>query len=272
MAAPNSRATFKSFIKRQLGFPVVEINVDDDQFDDRIDDALQYFAEYHYDGAIRTYLKHQVDSTWLNTNFEQNTTQNASTTGSHDYSGQTFGEQKNYLVMPESVLSVLRIYPFNDRNSMDMFDIRYQLRLNDLYDLQSTSVLYYEQLQQHLNLLDMTLVGNVPIRFNKHQNRLYLDMDNARVSAGEYFLIECYRKVDPTTFTDIYNDIWLKKYATALVKRQWGQNLSKFEGIALPGGVTLNSTRILEEANQEIEKLEEESRNNYELPLDYMIG
>jgi hypothetical protein len=272
MASPNSRATFKSYIKRQLGFPVVEINVDDDQFDDRIDDALQYFAEYHYDGAIRTYLKHQVDSTWLNTNFEQNTTQNASTTGSQDYSGQTYGEQNNYLVMPESVLSVLRIFPFNDRNAMDMFDIRYQLRLNDLYDLQSTSILYYEQLQQHLNLLDMTLVGQIPIRFNKHQNRLYLDMDNARVSAGEYFLIECYRKIDPTTFTDVYNDIWLKKYATALVKKQWGQNLSKFEGIALPGGVTLNSTKILDEATQEIEKLEEESRNNYELPLDYMIG
>jgi hypothetical protein len=118
----------------------------------------------------------------------------------------------------------------------------------------------------------MTLVGQVPIRFNKHQNRLYLDMDNARVTAGEHFLIECYRKIDPTTFTDVYNDIWLKKYATALVKKQWGQNLSKFEGISLPGGVTLNSSKILDEATQEIEKLEEESRNNYELPLDYMIG
>ena len=271
MAAPNSRATFKSFIKRQLGFPVVEINVDDDQFDDRIDDALQYFAEYHYDGAIRTYLKHQVDATWLNT-FETDASQDASTTGTHDYSGQTFGEQKNYLVMPESVLSVLRIFPFNDRNSMDMFDIRYQLRLNDLYDLQSTSVLYYEQLQQHLNLLDMTLVGNVPIRFNKHQNRLYLDMDNARVSAGEYFLIECYRKVDPSTFTDIYNDIWLKKYATALVKRQWGQNLSKFSGTAMLGGVTLNGPELFSAAIDDQQRLEEEIRLNYEEPPHMQQG
>ena len=153
-----------------------------------------------------------------------------------------------------------------------MFDLRYQLRLNDIYDLTATNILYYEQIQQHISMLDQILVGQTPIRYNTHMNRLYLDMDIDNVSAGEYLLIECYRKLDPTDFTDIYNDMWLKRYATALVKYQWGENLSKFSGIALPGGVTLDAQQMKDEAKEEITRLEEESRLNYEMPVLDMIG
>ena len=153
-----------------------------------------------------------------------------------------------------------------------MFDLRYQLRLNDLYDLTSTNILYYEQVQQHLNLLDRVLVGRQPIRYNQHMNRLYLDMDVDLIDNEEFIIIECYRKIDPNTFTDVYNDMWLKKYATALVKYQWGENLSKFSGIQLPGGVELDASQIKTEAQEEITRLEEESRLNHELPVLDMIG
>lgn len=153
-----------------------------------------------------------------------------------------------------------------------MFDLRYQLRLNDVYDLTATNVLYYEQVQQHISLLDHMLVGEIPIRYKQVTNRLYLDMDKDSINAGEYILIECFRKLDPTTYTDIYNDMWLKRYATALVKYQWGSNLSKFGGMQLPGGVELNGNEIMTQAQEEIRRLEEESRLNYELPPIDMIG
>jgi hypothetical protein len=153
-----------------------------------------------------------------------------------------------------------------------MFDLRYQLRLNDLYDLTATNILYYEQVQQHISLMDRMLVGRQPIRYNQHMNRLYLDLDVDSISDDEYILIECYRKIDPTTFTDVYDDMWLKKYATALVKYQWGENLSKFQGIALPGGVTLDASQMKQEAQEEIQRLEEESRLNHEMPVLDMIG
>ena len=153
-----------------------------------------------------------------------------------------------------------------------MFDIQYQLRLNDLWDLTSTSVLYYSQVQSHLSMLNDILVGQIPIRYNMHSNRLYIDYDASKLVAGEYIIIECYRKVDPNDMTDIYDDMWLKRYATALVKYQWGQNLSKFGGIALPGGVTLEPDSIKTEALEERTRLEEESRLNYEMPVLDMMG
>jgi hypothetical protein len=153
-----------------------------------------------------------------------------------------------------------------------MFDIQYQLRLNDLWDLTSTSVLYYSQVQQHIKLINDMLVGQIPIRYNSHQNRLYIDYTTAKLTAGEYIIIECYRKIDPVDFTDIYNDMFLKKYATALVKYQWGENLSKFQGIALPGGVTLDAQQIKTEAQEEITRLEEESRLNFEMPVMDLMG
>ena len=271
MAAPNSKDTFKQYIKRALGAPVIEINIDDDQLDDRVDEALQYFREYHYDGSIKTYLKHQLsanDITALKS--DESFTENAA--GTHAKTDQVYKQQQNYIVLPEFVLSVLNIFPFADKHNLNMFDIRYQLRLNDIYDLTNTSILYYEMVQQHISMLDQILVGQTPIRYNTHMNRLYLDMDVDMINANEYIVIECYRKIDPTTFTDVYNDMWLKRYATALVKYQWGENLSKFQGIALPGGVTLDASQMKSEAQEEIQKLEEESRLNQEFPVMDMIG
>ena len=271
MAAPNSKATLKEYIKRALGAPVLEINIDDDQFDDRIDQALQYFHQYHYDGSIKMYLKHQVtDSKITGMKADESFTENAA--GTHAYNNEAFKQQNNYIVLPDFVMAVMNIFPFNDKHNLNMFDLRYQLRLNDIYDLTATNILYYEQVQQHIQMLDNILVGQTPIRYNTHMNRLYFDGDVDMINDNEFLLIECYRKIDPTDFTDIFNDMWLKKYATALVKYQWGENLSKFSGIALPGGVTLDAQTMKEEALAEIQRLEEESRLNYELPVMDMIG
>ena len=165
------------------------------------------------------------------------------------------------------------MFDFTDKANLNLFDVRYQLRLNDLYDFSSTSVLHYQMTMQHLDFLDHILVGEKPIRFNQHQNRLYIDMDWGNdVTANDFIIIECYRKLDPTQYTDVFNDIYLKKYTTALIKRQWGANLSKFEGVQMLGGVTLNGAAIFEQANADIEKLEEQIQLAYELPPDYMMG
>ena len=271
MAKPNSKASLKEYVKRRLGAPVLEINVDDDQFDDRIDEALQYFQEYHYDGSMRVYLKHQLTSDNLTT-MRTDETFTESAAGTHDYTDQQVKQQKNYIVLPEFVLAVNRIFPFTDKHNLNMFDLRYQLRLNDLYDLSATNILYYEMVQQHISMMDNILVGQVPVRYKQHMNRLYLDGDMESLNAGEFIIIECHRKIDPTDFTDIYNDMWLKRYTTALVKHQWSENLSKFEGIALPGGVTMNASEMKAQAQEEITKLEEESRLNYELPVMDIMG
>ena len=180
---------------------------------------------------------------------------------------------KGFIPVPDSVLSVVKVFDFSDKNTVNMFDVRYQLRLNDLYDFSSESIIHYEMTMQHLDFLDHILVGEKPIRFNQHQNRLYIDMDWSNdVKVDDFIIIECYRKLDPTTYTDIYNDIYLKRYATALIKRQWGANLSKFEGVQMLGGVTLNGAKLFEEAQADIEKLEEQIQLAYELPINYMIG
>jgi hypothetical protein len=271
MAQPNSKATLKEYVKRKLGAPVLEINVDDDQFDDRLDEGLQYFREYCYDGSIKTYLKHQLTQAQIDS-FKSDESHSAATAGGHAISGQTYKEQQNYLTLPEHVLSVLNILPFNDKSNLNMFDLRYQLRLNDMYDLSSTNVLHYEMVQQNLSMMNNILVGRTPIRYNMHSNRLYLDLDASSLTAGEYLIIECYRKIDPTDMTDVFDDIWLKKYCTALVKYQWGENLSKFSGIALPGGVTLDAAQMKSEAQEEITRLEEESRLNFEMPVMDLMG
>jgi len=175
--------------------------------------------------------------------------------------------------MPQSVVSVLNIFPFSDKTTNNMFDIRYQLRLNDLYDFSSTSIIHYDMTMKHLDMLEHMLVGEKPVRFNQHQNRLYIDMDWANdVSTGEYLIIECYRKIDPDSFTDIFDDIYLKRYATALIKRQWGANLSKFSGVAMLGGVTMNGETIFSQAQEELQRLEEQIQLSFETPIDYMVG
>ena len=271
MAIPTTKATFKSYCLRALGYGVIDINVSDDQTDDRIDEALQYFAQYHYDGIEKMYLKYQVTADDI-TRAGTNATTSATDTVDSSVTA-TFSEGKNYIPMPSAVVSVLNIFPFDDQATNNMFDIRYQLRLNDLYDFSSTSIIHYQMTMQQLDFLSHILVGEKPVRFNQHQNRLYIDMDWSNdISAGEYLIIECYRKIDPTSYTDIYDDIYLKRYATSLIKKQWGANLSKFSGVAMLGGVTMNGETIYTQAQEELEKLEEQIQLSFETPIDYMVG
>ena len=305
MAIPNTRETLKQYCLRNLGKPVIDINVDDDQVEDRLDEALQYFSQYHSDGVERMYLKYKVtadDVTRLTTNKSYNVDEKGTvaenieledgTLTSGDTSGDiqaedggailtedstlvrtTYEENQNYLVVPDAVISVINIFPLSDRANLNMFDVRYQLRLNDLYDFSSTSIVHYEMTMKHLDFLDHILVGEKPIRFNQLSNRLYIDQDWANdITADEYIIIECYRKLDPDAHTDIFDDLYLKRYATTLIKRQWGQNLSKFSGTAMLGGVTLNGPELFSTALDEQQKLEEEIRLNYEEPPHFQEG
>ena len=268
MANPATRETLKQYALRALGKPVIEINVDDDQLEDRLDEALQYFSQYHYDGIQRSYLKYQytdADKTRMTADSTESITKNSVTT--------SWKEGNNFLIVPESVISVINIFPFSNKSNMNLFDVRYQLRLNDLYDFSSTSMINYDIVLRHLDFLDHILVGEKPLRFNQHDNRLYVDMDWSNdLAVGEYLVIEAYRKMDPETHTDVYNDIFLKRYVTSLFKKQWGANLSKFDGVAMIGGVTLNGRQIYSEALSDIEKLETEIRSTFELNPAMMIG
>ena len=268
MAVPSTKATLKEYCLRALGKPVIDINVDEDQIDDRIDEAVQYFAQYHVDGVERMYLKYLVtadDITRMTTDTSESVTDNSVTT--------TYKRADNFLVVPSSVISVVNVFPLSDRANLNMFDVRYQLRLNDLYDFSSTSIVHYEMTMRHLDFLDHILVGEKPMRFNHLSNRLFIDMDwGTDITAGEYLIIEVFRKLDPDTYTDIYDDIYLKRYTTALIKKQWGQNLSKFSGTAMLGGVTLNGPELFSTALQEQRQLEDEIRLNYEEPPHMQQG
>ena len=261
MANPSSRDGLKQYALRALGKPVIEINVDDQQVDDRIDEALQYYAQFHYDAVRRTYLKYkytQADKNRIIGNTSETRTEGNTASTSWE-------EDTNYLMVPESVVSIINIFPFSDKGNLNLFDVRYQMRLNDLYDFSSTSIINYDIVLRHLDFLDHVLVGEKPLRYSQMDNRLYIDMDwKNDLQVGEYLVIECYRKLDPNEHTGIYNDIYLKRYVTALIKRQWGANLSKFNGVTMVGGVTLNGGDILREAQQDIEKLETEIRSVYE--------
>ena len=273
MATPSTKATLKTYCLRALGFGVIDINVSDDQVDDRLDEALQYFAQYHYDGIERMYLKHLITSDDVT-----RARSDASTTATDTIDSSitaTWKEGKNWIPVPNSVVSVVKVFPFTDTGGgSNMFDIRYQLRLNDLFDFSSTSVIQYELTMQNIDLLEHILVGETPIRFNQHQNRLYIDMDweNDIVADSEFIIIECYRKIDPTSYTDIFDDIYLKRYATSLIKKQWGANLSKFSGVAMLGGVTMNGETIYSQAIEEQQRLEDEIQLAFELPVSYMVG
>ena len=271
MAIPTTKSTFKEYCLRNLGKGVIDINVSDDQVDDRVDEALQYFAQYHYDGIEKVYLKHQITQADVDRAASNDTT---TATDTIDNSiTASFTEGKGFIPMPSAVVSVIQIFPFDDIATNNMFDIRYQLRLNDLYDFSSTSIMHYQMTMEHLDFLSHILVGEKPIRFNQHQNRLYIDMDFENdIDVDEFIIIECYRKIDPASYTDIFDDIYLKRYATALIKRQWGANLSKFSGVAMLGGVTMNGETIYSQAQEELEKLEEQIQLSFETPIDYMVG
>ena len=271
MAIPTTRTDFKEYCLRSLGKPVIEINVDPDQVEDRIDEALQYFAQYHYDGIERVYLKYQLSAADIT-----RARGNDSGTVATDVDGSTTAtwyEQQNWIPVPSSVVSIVKVFPLTDKAALNMFDIRYQLRLNDLYDFSSTSIIHYDMTMQHLDLLDSILIGQKPIRHNQHQNRLYVDMDwRHDIVDGEYMVIEAIRKLDPATYPDVWNDMFLKRYATQLIKRQWGANLIKFQGIQMLGGVALNGEQLYTQAQEELIKLEEQMQLAYELPPEIMIG
>jgi len=268
MAVPSTKATLKEYCLRALGKPVIDINVDDDQVDDRIDEAVQYFCQYHTDGVERMYLKYEVtaaDITRKTADTSESVTENSVTT--------TWKQGNNFLIVPETVISVVNVFPLSDRANLNMFDVRYQLRLNDLYDFSSTSIVHYQMTMQHLDFLDHILVGEKPMRFNHLSNKLFLDMDwKNDITAGEFLIFEVFRRLDPATSTDMFDDLYLKRYTTTLIKKQWGQNLSKFSGTAMLGGVTLNGPELFSTAIQEQRQLEEEIRSNYEEPAHMQQG
>ena len=273
MAVPTTKATFKSYCLRALGDGVVDINVSDDQVDDRIDEALQYFSTYHFDGIERMYLKHLITSDEVT-----RARANADTTGTDTVDSSitaTWKEGKNYIPLPSAVISVLRVFPFTDTGGgSNMFDIRYQLRLNDLFDLSSTSIMQYQMTMDNIDLIEHILVGEAPLRFNQHQNRLYIDADweNDFTADVDYLIVECYRKLDPTTYTDIYDDMFLKRYATALIKKQWGANLSKFSGVTMLGGVTMNGETLYTQGLEEQTTLENQMQESFEISPAFLVG
>lgn len=251
MATPTSRATLIDYCKRRLGEPVIEVNVDEDQLEDRLDEALQYYREFHSDATIRTYLKHQITA--------------------DDVSNE-------YITLASNILFVSKMFPLTSsfNNSRNFFDIKYQMMLNDIADLMNFAgdLAYYEQMQQYLSLLDMKLTGSPQVDFVRKQNRLYVhgDFQDGDIKAGDYIVAEAYTIIDSSTHTAVWNDMWLKEYTTALIKQQWGANLIKFEGMQLPGGVMLNGRQLFDDATQELERLREKLRLEHEMPADFFVG
>ena len=321
--AISSRQGLIDYCFRRLGFPVIEINVDDDQVEDRIDDALQYFQEFHFDGVERLYLTHKVTTAELKftglsaPSFQNNEMLVGNTSGAtcilYTLSGTTAritnvkgafvaGEtvtgstsgfsrtlasssfytpgdiQNGYIPIPDSVIGVIRVLPVNGpssgmNNRNNMFDLIYQFRLNDMYNLLSADMVYYTQVQQHLSMLDMLLVGDRSFKYNRKMDKMYIDMNWEEVlNPDDFIVVECYRILDPNTYTQVYNDRFLKTYATALIKKQWGDNMKKFGGIQLPGGVILNGKEIYDEAVEEIRMIQQDMQLSSELPVDFMVG
>ena len=257
MPSVTSRASLKDYCLRRLGFPVIEINVDDDQLEDRIDDAIQYWQDYHFDGLQKIYYVKSVNSTDINNKYIDLT---------------NVVDSAN---VPLDIVGVTRIFPLQDSQAtINMFDLRYQLRLNELYDFTSASYVNYTLTQQHLRSLEMMFTGEVPIRFNRLMKKLFIDWawGASECPAGSIVVAEAYACIDATEYNRVWNDLWIKKYTTALFKRTWANNLKKFSGIQLPGGVTLNGDKIYEEAVQEIEKLEDEMENNFSLPVEWYMN
>ena len=278
MAKPASRADLINYCKRQLGAPVLEINVADEQVDDLVDDALQYFHERHFDGVGQVYLKYKITQADIDRGKGTNEVGIVTTSASASINGTPttfqFEENSNYLQVPPEVLGITKIFRFDGSNTVtnNMFSVRYQLFLNDIYYWGSTELLTYAMTKTYLEDIDFLLTTEKQIRFNQRQDRLYLDLDWGSVSVNDYLVIDCTRLLDPNDFTRVYNDSFLKRYLTALIKRQWGQNLIKFQGVKLPGGIELNGRQIYDDAEKDLEIIREQMSNTYELPPLDMIG
>ena len=279
MAQPSSRDGLIDYAKRQLGFPVLEINVADEQFSDLLDDAVQVYQERHYDGIMRMYLKYEITQDDVDrgrargggSSLGITTTTTTSTVGL----STTFDieENQNYIQMPPSVIGVNQIFKIRSDTVYDgLFNIRYQLFLNDLYAFGSIDLLQYSMVQTYLEDITFLLNPDMRFRFNIRQDRLYIDGDFNVINAGDYFVIDCFRILDPNDFTRVYNDPFLKRYFTALCKKQWGQNLIKFQGVQLPGGIQLNGRQIYDDGVKELDEIRAKMSSDYEMPPLDMIG
>jgi len=277
MAKPSSRQELVEYCLRKLGSPVLEINVAEEQIDDLIDDALQLFQERHFDGVYQTYLKYEITQEDIDRGRAKtidgvgisSSSATSSTTGSYNYY-----ENGNYLQIPSYVIGVNKIMRFEGSNSISsgMFSIKYQLFLNDIYYWGSTELLTYAMTKTYLEDIDWLLTTQKQIRYNKRQDRLYLDIDWSSLTVGKYIIIDCYRLLDPNDYSKVWNDSFLKLYLTSLIKRQWGQNLIKFQGVKLPGGVELNGRQLYDDAQRELDSILEKMSTTYELPPLDMIG
>ena len=282
MAQPNTRSELINYAKRQLGAPVLEINVADEQVEDVLDDAIQYFHERHFDGVLRTYLKYQVTQNDIDRGKgpgESGVTGITTTTATATIDGASmefdWKENSNYIQVPPAVIGVDKIFHFDGSNTVtnNMFSVKYQLFLNDVaFNLGYNGLLSYAMTRTYLEDINFLLTTQKQIRFNQRMDRLYPDIDWSSLTTGDWIILDCYRTLDPNDYSRVYNDSFLKKYFTALLKRQWGQNLIKFQGVKLPGGVELDGRAIYEDAMKDLEIIREMMSNTYELPPLDMIG
>jgi len=246
MAIPTTRQQFKDYCLRRLGAGVTKINVSDEQVEDRIDEALKYYYDYHFDGSEKMFLKYIVTET---------------------------DKTNRYLTIPENIMGVINIFDIGSAlSSVNMFDIRYQMALNDMYHYNNESLVPYYTMMSKIRLFEEIIIGKQPIRYNRHINKLYIDMNWDKLNTGDYIVVEAYQIVDPDVYTDAWGDRWLSHYATALIKQQWGMNLTKYTGIQLMGGITFDGNKILNDAERDITSLESEMINSYSLPTAYMMG
>ena len=253
MAQPSNRTELKEYCLRKLGFPVIDINVDDDQLEDRIDDAIQLYQEFHFGGTERTWLAHKLTQADIN---------------------------NKYVQVCDNIVGVSRVFPYTGSTQsstssagFNIFDINYQLRLNDFYNLTSSSYTYYVIAREHLSMLDMIITGEYPYTFNKNTHRINLQIQmKNRFAAGQYMVFECIRIVDQEVYEGVFNEVWLKEYTSQLFKRQWGENLKKYGNYVLPGGLIINGDKIWEEAMTEITRLEDKLRDTYEEPTPFLVG
>jgi type IV secretory pathway VirB3-like protein len=281
MAQPSTRQELIDYCLRQLGAPVLEINVADEQIQDLVDDAVQYFQERHFDGVIQTYLKYKVTQADIDrgkarpTTGTGITTETATTTIVGTATTFSYYENSNYLQVPPDIIGINKVFQYDDAQSVsssNMFSFKYQLFLNDIYYWGTTDLLSYSMAMSYLETMNFLLNTHKQIRFNQRQDRMYLDVDWSNLRAGQYLIIDCWRSMDPSDYSRVWNDSFLKPYLTALIKRQWGQNLIKFQGVKLPGGIEFNGRQLYDDAQLELDRIKEKMSNTYELPPLDMIG